>query len=316
MTNILMLRKFSEQKIQYLEDKYGVKIHLMEEGRFPEGSLLDEIEIYAGWRIGSSIELMPQLKWIQLYSVGVDRYIDKLSSMENPPRITNNRGAYGIPLGEHSMALLFAVNRRIGQYVRNQIERNWRYQGSIKEVAGSTAGIVGFGDVGKYTAKMLHALGAKVLVQKLNETAKPEYVDEIYYGNEGLDAMLPKCDFVLISLPGTEDTRHLFDKQRMLKIKQGAVITNVGRGYVIDCDALAELIELGHITGAGLDVTDPEPLPKDHKLWGMDNVIITPHMAGSSPNFSERLFEVFEENLKSYLAGERMPNEIDFNKGY
>ena len=138
----------------------------------------------------------------------------------------------------------------------------------------------------------------------------------MYYGNERLDEMLSQCDYILMSLPGTEDTRHLFDRERMLKIKEGAVIVNVGRGYVIDCDALSELIESGRLGGAGLDVTDPEPLPEDHKLWGLDRVVITPHMAGSSPNAGDRSMKVFEENLERYLSGQKMPNEIDIEKGY
>ncbi len=288
----------------------------MQDGKFPKGKLLDKIEIYAGWDIKESIDIMPNLKWVHLYTAGVDRHVERLSKMDNPPRLTNNRGAYGVALSEHALALLFAVNRRIGQYVKNQTRHKWSYEGRVKEIYGSTVGIVGFGDVGQYSARMMKALNAKVLAHKLHESPKPNYVDEMYYGNEGLDDMLTKCDFILMSLPGTEETRHLFNLERMKKIKKDAVIVNVGRGYVIDCDALATLIEEGHLRGAGLDVTDPEPLPQDHRLWEMDNVVITPHMSGSSPNFSRRVYAVFEENLKSYMAGERMPNEIDLDKGY
>lgn len=316
MTNILMEKKLTDEQKKHLEDEYNVSIYYMQDGKFPEGDLLDEIEIYAGWNVKESVDIMPRLKWVHLYSAGVDRHVERLSKMNNPPRLTNNRGTYGVPLSEHSLALLFAVNRRIGQYTLNKKERKWKYEGGVKEIYGSTAGIVGFGDVGQYTAKMMKAMNAKVLAHKLHESPKPGYVDEMYYGNEGLDEMLPKCDFVLLSLPGTEETKHLFNLERMKKIKKGAVIVNVGRGYVIDCDALADLIEDGHLCGAGLDVTDPEPLPKDHRLWDMDSVVITPHMAGSSPNFSARMYDVFEENLKSYMAGGKMTNEINLDKGY
>lgn len=316
MLNILMQKELSEQQTVKLEKKYDVKIYYTKDDEFPEKDILDKIEIYIGWRIANAIDIMPNLKWIHLYSAGVDRYVEMFKSMENPPRLTNNRGTYAVPLTEHSLAMLFGVIRKINRYAINQTESKWHYEGRVKEISSSTAGIVGFGDVGKYTAKMLKALGAKVLVQKLNKSEKPEYVDEIYYGDEGLNAMLPQCDFVLLSLPGTKATKHLLDRERMLKMKPGAVITNVGRGSAIDCDALADLIEQGHIGGAGLDVTDPEPLNPEHKLWGLENVIITPHMAGSSPNAGARTLNVFEDNLADYIAGKKMINEIDFDKGY
>lgn len=316
MLEILMQRELSSSQITQLERKYGLNIHLSDNNELPGKDILDKIEIYAGWGINDEIEQMPNLKWIHVYSAGVDRYVEMFKSMENPPRLTNNRGTYAVPLTEHSLAMLFALIRKIDRYVKNQAERKWHYEGKTMEICGSTAGIVGFGDVGRYSAKMMKMLGAKVLAQKLHKSEKPEYADKMYFGDEGLDEMLAQCDFVLLSLPGTEETRHLFNREKMLKMKHGAVIINVGRGYVIDCDALADLIENGHLGGAGLDVTDPEPLNPEHKLWGLKNVIITPHVAGRSPNSKTRTLRVFEENLESYLAGGRMPNEIDFEKGY
>lgn len=316
MLNILMQRELSCSQIAQLERKYGLKVHLTENNKLPGKDILDKVEIYAGWGIDVDIELMPNLKWIHVYSAGVDRYVEMFKSMKNPPRLTNNRGTYAVPLTEHSLAMLFALIRKIDRYIINRAERKWHYEGKTVEICGSTAGIVGFGDVGRYSAKMMKALGAKVLVQKLHKSEKPEYADKMYFGDQGLDQMLAQCDFVLLSLPGTEETRHLFSRERMLKMKKGAVIINVGRGYVIDCDALADLIENGHLGGAGLDVTNPEPLSPEHKLWGLKNVIITPHAAGRSPNSKARTLRVFEENLESYLAGGKMPNEIDFGKGY
>ncbi len=316
MINVLMTKKFDQNKLKLMEDTYKIKIYTMEKGEQREQKILDRIEILTGWTIENALELMPNLKWIHLYSAGVDRQIEELRKVECPPRLTNNRGTYAIPLAEHTVAMLFALNRKIKIYVKNQINKTWKNEGAARELCGSTVGIVGFGDVGSYTAKVMKALGAKVLVNKLNKSEKPDYVDEMYYATRGLDNMLPLCDYVLISLPGTEETRNLFNKKRMLKMKNGVVVTNVGRGYVIDCDALAELIDSGHIGGAGLDVTEPEPLNPEHKLWDLENVIITPHVAWRSPNNNDRTFKIFEENLACYLKGERMPNEIDILKGY
>lgn len=316
MLNVLMQKKFDENKIKALEDTYGLKIYFMENDEFPGQDILDKIEIYVGWRMKNAVEAMPNLKWIQFHMAGVDRYVDEFKAMETAPRVTNGSGTFDVPISEHSVAMLLAVARNINKYVLNQTEGKWHYEGKVKEIKGSTAGIVGFGSIGKYCAQLLNAFGAKVYAHKLGQIDKPEYVDRIFYGDDGLDEMLPECDFVLIFLPGTESTRHLFDRKRMLKMKKGAIITNIGRGYVIDCEALADLIEEGHIGGAGLDVTDPEPLDEGNRLWKMDNVVITPHVSYLSPSDKIRMLNVFEENLKKYLKGEKMPNEVDFKRGY
>jgi phosphoglycerate dehydrogenase-like enzyme len=264
----------------------------------------------------NAIERMPKLKWIHFHMAGVDRYVEMFRAMKNPPKVTNGSGTYDVSISEHSVAMLLAVVRNINKYVLNQKEGKWNYEGRVKEIKDSIAGIVGFGSIGKYSAKLLKGFGAKVYAHKVSEIDKPDYIDEIFYGDEGLDTMLPKCDFVLVFLPGTEDTRGLISRERMQSMKEGTVITNIGRGNVIDSEALADLIEQGHIGGAGLDVTDPEPLPEDHRLWKYDNVLITPHVSYLTPRLKERMLDVFEQNLKSYLAGEKLPNEVGFDRGY
>lgn len=316
MINVLSQISLPEQEIEMLQSKYNLKIHKIHGDDLPKKEVLDQIEIYIGWRLKVPIKAMPNLKWIHFFMAGMDRYTEMFRKLNNPPIVTNGSGTFDVPIGEHSIAVLLGVIRNINKYVINQSQRLWKNEGEVQDIKGSTAGIVGFGNIGSYTAKLLKAFGAKILVQKVSKINKPDYVDEVFYGNDGLDEMIPKCDFVLIFLPGTEQTRNLFDKQRLLKMKKGAVITNIGRGHVINSDALAELIEQGHIGGAGLDVTDPEPLNKDHKLWGLSNVIITPHVSYWSPNDKHRMVGVFEDNLKKYLENEKMPNEIDFNKGY
>ena len=316
MTNILIQRDLSDEDIKRLEEKYKLKVHMTDGEEFPAKDILYTIEVYVGWEVPKVIDRMPDLKWIHVFSAGVDDTSQALRALDTPPRLTNNRGTYAVPLTEHSFALLLAVLRKINKYTINQAQKKWEYEGKVKEINSSTIGIVGFGDVGKYSAKISKAFGAKVLVHKINKIEKPDYVDQVYYGDKGLNKMLPLCDYILISLPGTKSTKHLFDKNRMLMMKKGAVIVNVGRGYIIDCEALCDLIEQGHIAGAGLDVTDPEPLNDESGLWSKENVVITPHMAGSSPNGARRTMQIFEKNLESYLKGETMPNEIDVDRGY
>ena len=173
MTNILMNKVMKSEQISYLEEKYGLKIYVMENDELPDNDILQGIEIFVGWRPEKLIEAMPSLKWIHLYSAGVDRYIEIFRKMSSPPRLTNNRGTYAVPLSEHSLALLFAVIRKINTYVKNQTERNWHYEGRVREICGSTVGIVGFGDVGRYSARMMKGLGAEVLANRLHKSEKP-----------------------------------------------------------------------------------------------------------------------------------------------
>ncbi|MCK5129808.1 MAG: D-2-hydroxyacid dehydrogenase [Clostridiales bacterium] len=316
MINILMKRLLDEEDIQILMDKYDVNIILADVHEYPAQEVLDTIEVYFGWMKKDTVEMMPNLKWIHIFSAGVDCAINILKQEENPPKLSNNTGAYGVQLSEHSLAFALALNKNLPKAIRDAENEMWTGESETREIYGSTVGVVGLGDAGVHSAQLFHALGARVYGQKLDEIQKPIYIDKMYYGNDGLDEMLPLCDYVIITLPGTEKTRNLFDRKRLMKIKKGAIITNIGRGYIIDCDALADLLNSGHIGGAGLDVTEPEPLPEGHKLWHAQNVIITPHTAGPSPGKSKRAREVFQRNLEAYIIGQRMPTEIDFDKGY
>jgi len=133
----------------------------------------------------------------------------------------------------------------------------------------------------------------------------------LYCGPEGLDEMLPLCDYVCICLPGTPHTRGLLDARRMQLLKPGVIITNIGRGYIMDTEALLAGLRSGRIGGAGLDVTDPEPLPADHPLWQQENVIITPHCASSSPLAVQRKVALFARIMRAYVAGQPLPNLVD-----
>lgn len=316
MINILMKNRLDEKDIAIIRDNFDVNIFFENDEEKLSQEILDKIEVYIDWENPEVMENMPNLKWIHLYSAGVDSAINSLQKYQTPPRLTNNSGAYSVQLSEHGLAFIMAFNRDIPKYVNDTRNCIWDSRPNSYEVCDSIVGIVGFGDVGSYSGKIFNALGAKVLAHKLNKIKKPDYVETMYYGNDGLDEMLPFCDYVVITLPGTEKTRNLFDRERMLKMKMGAVLTNVGRGFIIDCNALADLLNEGYFRGAGLDVTEPEPLPKGHKLWSAKNVIISPHMSGMTPGRSYKARIVLEKNLTAFIEGKKMPNEIDFKKGY
>jgi phosphoglycerate dehydrogenase-like enzyme len=189
--------------------------------------------------------------------------------------------------------------------------------GSVKSIENSVILTVGLGDIGSEFAKRVKSLGAYTIGIRRKDSSKPAYIDEIYLQEE-LDNILPRADVVALSLPRTKDTYKLFSAERLAKMKKGAVILNVGRGNAIDSDALCDALESGHLMGAGLDVTDPEPLPPDHRLWSIKSAVITPHISGfyHLQETYNRIINIAAYNLKRFSSGEELKNIVDFETGY
>ena len=215
------------------------------------------------------------------------------------------------------LALTFDLIRRLGQYHKNQADRQWRSMGNIISVEGSTILILGLGDIGGDYARKVKALGAYTIGVRRTCKEKPEYLDE-QYTMDDLDRLLPRADVVAMVVPGGPATCHLMDERRLRLMKKGAYLINVGRGNAIDPAALKAVLKDGHLGGCGLDVTEPEPLPPEDELWAMDNVVITPHVAGNfflAETF-ERIVRIAGENLKAWASGEELKNVVDFSAGY
>ena len=187
----------------------------------------------------------------------------------------------------------------------------------IKALGSYPERVLGLGDIGGEFAKRAKALGARVIGVRRTGTDKPDFVDELIHTDK-LDEYLPQADCVAITLPGTTATKGMFDAERMAKMKDGAILLNVGRGMIVDTDALCAALENGKLAGAGVDVTDPEPLPADHPLWKMENAVITPHISGGYhlQETHDRIVRIMAENLKRFLAGEPLRNVVDFSTGY
>ena len=177
--------------------------------------------------------------------------------------------------------------------------------------------VIGMGDIGTMFAQKMKALGCRTVGIKRREGRKPEGVDDLYT-LERLERELPKADIVAMSLPGNADTRHLMNAERLALMKENAVLINVGRGMTVDTDALVQALRERRIAGACLDVTDPEPLPADHPLWDMENVILTPHISGgySLPETLEQILTICIENLECYMVQRPLRNLIDMKTGY
>jgi len=245
-----------------------------------------------------------KLKWLHSFSAGVDRILTP-ETKRLPILISNSSGIHATPIAEHLIGFILIFTRRFHRILRNQLRREWKRDETITELRGKTVLVVGLGDIGMETARLARAFGARVIAVSRTGKAKPPFVDELKTGR-GLDALLPKADFVAICLPHTKETHHLFDRNKFKKMKRTAVVMNIGRGGIVDEKDLIRALEQKIIGGAALDVTEEEPLPKTSPLWNMENVVITPHHSGLSEKYMDRAIELFRRNLRAYLKGKRL----------
>lgn len=258
----------------------------------------------------------PALEWLQTNSAGVELYIQP-GVLAGDTLLTNATGAYGLAIAEHMLGMLLELFKKLELYRDAQKSGAWQSQGAVKAVYGSTVLVLGMGDIGGEFAARCKALGAKVIGVRRSPRPCPEYADEVHL-LEDLDSLLPQADVVAITLPGTDATRGLMSRERLAKMKEGAVLLNVGRGFIVDTEALCDALERGHLSGAGVDVTDPEPLPPTHRLWNIPTAVVTPHISGfyHLRETHERIVGIFLENLRHFQAGEPLRNLVDFATGY
>ena len=258
----------------------------------------------------------PALEWLQTNSAGVEAYIQP-GVLAGDTLLTNATGAYGLAIAEHMLGMLLELFKKLELYRDAQKSGAWQSQGAVKAVYGSTVLVLGMGDIGGEFAARCKALGAKVIGVRRSPRPCPEYADEVHL-LEDLDSLLPQADVVAVTLPGTDATRGLMSRERLAKMKEGAVLLNVGRGFIVDTEALCDALESGHLSGAGVDVTDPEPLPPTHRLWNIPTAVVTPHISGFYHLWEthERIVGIFLENLRHFQAGEPLRNLVDFATGY
>lgn len=261
-----------------------------------------------------------KLRWIQTTGAGIDRFL--FPEVVNSQVIITNAGdILSNPISEHVIAIMLSFCRKLQFFIINQREKKWeRYGGYVgeqfEELSGKTIGIVGLGRIGEKVAKKAKSLGMRVIATKRNLSApKPNYVDKLIH-RENLRELLKKSDFVVLTVPFTKETEGLIGEAQLRCMKKTSYLINVSRGKIVQEDELIKALEEGWIAGAGLDTFEEEPLIQDSKLWDMKNVIITPHVAGISRCFLERVTNVFCQNLKLFLNNETLINIVDKNSGY
>jgi phosphoglycerate dehydrogenase-like enzyme len=262
----------------------------------------------------------PQLHWIQSYWAGVDRCV-VLPALRQGNKLLTNAQRIGAPaLAEHAIALMMALVRGLDLYHGNQLKGAWQRdvgmdRTDFMELEGRTVLVVGLGGIGTQTAKRAHGLGMRVIATRGSRREGPDYVDYVGLADEAIK-LAGQADVVINTAPLTDRTRGMFNAGFFTAMKPTAYFISVGRGASTVTDDLIAALEAGAIAGAGLDVTDPEPLPEGNPLWTMPRVIISPHAGGQSDKSRERLYLLVQENLRRYVAGEPMLSVVDIERGY
>ncbi len=256
-----------------------------------------------------------QLRWIQTPMAGLERYFFP-ALVEHPVVVTNMRGIFRDMIPDHVLCYILCFARDMHTAIRRQLERNWAPRDlKVVHLPGATLGIIGLGGIGYGVAQRAAPHGMRIIAVDPRLEDKPPEVAELWRP-ERLDDLLGQSDFIALCAPETPETRGLFDAGKFAKMKPTAFFINIGRGRVVKLDAITAALQEKKIAGAALDVFEQEPLPADHPLWGMDNVIITPHSAGFSAHEGDRRLEVLGENLRRFVAGEPLENVVDKAAGY
>lgn len=262
---------------------------------------------------------MSRLKWVQYFSAGVERCISNPVFLENNVRLTNMKGVYGPGIAEHVIAMMFTLSRGLHQFQRQQAEGKWNRELAdvypMQEIRGKTMLVVGLGGIGSEIAWRANALGMRVVATRNSIREKPEFVEYVGLADE-LFTLAKTADVIVNATPLTPSTRGLFDSKFFNVLKPSAYFINIGRGKSVITEDLVSALETGKLAGAALDVVEPEPLPEDHVLWQMPNVIITPHISARSDLVMQRFWIFVRENLRRYVKGERMLNVVNIQKGY
>ncbi len=257
------------------------------------------------------------LKWVHITSAGTNKVPDFLR--KSKIIITNSSGVHPIPIAEHVFGFIIMLSRNIHKSLRQQItfkkwSRSYEYF-HPEELSGKSILIVGMGRIGEKIAEIAKVFGMEVTAVVRNLTKKRKTSLKLFILKD-LDKAVRTADFAINCLPETDETKDIFDKKIFSKFKQTAYFINIGRGTTVVEKDLENALEKNTIAGAGLDVFAKEPLSSDSKLWNLENVIITPHYSGWTPNYTKRVLDIFCINLKAYLRGSKMPNLINKELGY
>lgn len=273
-------------------------------------------EIIIGCVPADRIRASERLELLQLNTAGADPYIVK-GVLAEKTVLTNATGAYSKAVAEHALASCLMLQKKLHLYRDAQKRHEWTDFGTVTSMSDATVLVVGLGDIGRHFASLCRALGAYTIGVKRRSGEKPDCVDEMYT-MDALHELLPRADVVFSVLPGTKAVYHLYTDELFDLMKSSAIFINCGRGGAVAGDELYRALSEGKIASAAIDVTEPEPLGADSRLWELDNLLITPHVSGyyHLPETFERIVDIAADNLERFTNGRELKNIVDFATGY
>jgi phosphoglycerate dehydrogenase-like enzyme len=272
------------------------------------GRLTRDIFLHAG-----------NLKWIQSPSSGIDHYLNIPELVQSDVLLTSARGTHSACLAESVLGMILALTRGIRDSVLRQQQHTWatrEIRPQLVELTGSTLGIIGFGTVGRALAKRAQAFDMHIIAVDLYPADRPDYVSQLW-GLDRLDDLLRQSDYVVVTVPRTPQTHGMIGAAQLALIKPSAMLIGISRGGIIAQTALAQALRQKRLAAAALDVCQPEPLPADDELWDLENLLITPHVAGGTQFERQHVLDIFCENLDRFLRGDLpLRNQIDKQQGF
>lgn len=301
---LLIYNDFADYLKRKLEPKFPeITIHAaMTEEKIKD--IIGEINILITFVISDELlKKASKLQWVQAMTTGVD-FITKMPSLKRKVLVTSARGIHGPQMSEMAILLMLSLSRNLPQFVRNQDQQIWE-RWPAKLLYQKKVGILGLGVCGTEIARKCKAFG--MTVYGVNRTKRESESIDYYFDPNGLLDVMREVDYFIIVVPSTPETRNMVNAEAIAAMKPTAFFINLGRGAVVDEEALTSALQTGKIAGAALDVfsVDPDPLPKTSPLWKMKNVIITPRVGGASDIYPDQVLPIFEENLRRFLRGER-----------
>ena len=331
--NVIVAMDFSDEIMEKIR---AVSPRLKVERYFPDvpEKAWAEVEVLYTQRHFPDPAQAPRLRWIQMHSAGIDHAANQPIMQSQDVDVTTTSGVHATHIAEYCLMMMLAFAFKLPLMMEYKAKAEWP-SNQLKVIApqhlrGQTLGIVGYGVIGRELARLADALGMQVLASKrdvmhpaehnsyrLPGTGDPEgEIPARIYPSEAIRSMAGECDFLVVLTPLTPESRHLIDEDILSGMKKNAVLINVARGPVVDEQALISALAANTIAGAALDVFETEPLPTTSPLWNLDNVIISPHIAGNSADYHQKTAIVFIENLERYLEHRPLLNVVDRERGY
>lgn len=311
--NVLVYHRRADEYLRLIRERLPDLAVIVEDRANALAEQIRHAEVLLGWQFPlEALHAARKLRWIQLTSAGVEHLLPAREQLRHVV-VTNARGIHAALMADYTLGVMMMLQWNFRRLLHDQEARQWRHQ-YTEPLAGKTLGVVGVGAIGAEIARRGASFGMTVV--GLRRSPAPVEGVSRMFGPDQLLEMLSLCDFVALVVPATVETQRMIGERELRAMKRTAYLINIARGSVLDEPALVRALRDGWIAGAALDVFEHEPLPIDSPLWAMDNVIITPHIAGEPAEYARRVVDIFTENVRRWRAGESLQNVVDLAKGY